>query len=114
MKLTKGELNLKIKYSVQEIRQLRASNTMIFEIIKSVHGKGILLESDINNIYSKAIVPEKYFDSLDPDSPQAFLWGERKRYKSIKRKNSMKWHPVMIRCCLSIYLNLQVMAFLNL
>ena len=46
---------------------------MIFEIIKSVHGKGILLESDINNIYSKAIVPEKYFDSLDPDSPQAFL-----------------------------------------
>ena len=73
MKLTKGELNLKIKYSVQEIRQLRASNTMLFEILKSVHGKGILLESDINNIYSKAIVPEKYFDSLDPDSPQAFL-----------------------------------------
>ena len=51
---------------------------MIFEIIKSVHGKGILLESDINNIYSKAIVPEKYFDSLDPDSLQAFLWGGAK------------------------------------
>lgn len=114
MKLTKGELNLKIKYSVQEIRQLRACNTMLFEILKSVHGKGILLESDINNICSKVIVPEKYFVSLDPDSPRAFSWEEQKRYKSIKRKNSMKWHPAMIRCYLSIYVNLQVMAFLNL
>ena len=105
VKLTKEQLNVKTKYYAQEIRQLRASNKMLLERIKSViDEEGVLLESDINDICCKAITQEKYFDSLDPDSPQSLLWEEQKRYNSVKRKNSMKWHPVMIRWCLSIYL----------
>ena len=105
VKLTKEQLNLKTKYYAQEIRQLRASNKMLLERIKSViDEERMLLESDINDICCKAINQEKYLDNLDPDSPQALLWEEQKRYNSVKRKNSMKWHPVMIRWCLSIYL----------
>ena len=42
---------------------------------------------------------------FDPDAPQYLLWEEQKRYAALKNKKNMQWHPVMIRWCLSIYLN---------
>ena len=54
---------------------------MLLERIKSVFDEDeMLLESDINDICCKAIAQEKYFDILDPDSPQTLLWEEQKRY----------------------------------
>lgn len=98
VKLTKEQSNLKTKYYAQEIKQLHATNKMLLERTKSViDEEGILLESDIYDIFCNAITQEKYFDSLDPDSLQALLWEEQKRYNSVTRKNSMKWDPVMIR-----------------
>ena len=62
VKLTKEQLNLKTKYYAQEIRQLRESNKMLLERIKSViDEEGILIESEINDIRCKAIT-QKYFD----------------------------------------------------
>ena len=105
VKLTKKQSNLKTKYYAQEVRQLHAANKMLLERTKSViDEEGILLESDIYDIFCNAITEEKYFKSLDPDSLQALLCEEQKRYNSVTRKNSMKWHPVMIRQRLSIYL----------
>ena len=97
VKLTKEQSNLKTKYYAQEIKQLHAINKMLLERTKSViDEEGILLESDIYDIFCNAITQEKYFDSLDPDSLQALLWEEQKRYNSVTRKNSMTWDPVMI------------------
>ena len=71
---------------------------MLLERTKSViDEEGILWESDVYDIFCNVITQEKYFDSLDPDSLQALLWEEQKRYNSVTRKNSMKWDPVMIR-----------------
>ena len=71
---------------------------MLLERTKSViDEEGILLESDIYDIFCNATTQEKYFKSLDPDSLQALLWEEQKRYNSVTRKNPMKWHPVMTR-----------------
>ena len=105
VKLTKKQSNLKAKYYAQEIRQLHASNKLLLERTKLViDEERILLESDINDIFYNAITQEKYFDSLDPDSLEILLWEEQKSCNSVTRKNSMKWHPAMIRQCLSIYL----------
>ena len=68
---------------------------MLLERTKSViDEEGILLESDIYDIFCNAITQEKYFDSLDPDSLQALLWEEQKRYKSVMIMIS---YPIMIR-----------------
>ena len=44
---------------------------------------------------------DKHFDE---DSPQYLLWKQQRKQLGIKRKSSMKWHPVIIRWCLAIYL----------
>ena len=68
---------------------------MLLERTKSViDEEGILLESDIYDIFCNAITQEKYFDSLDPDSLQVLLWEEQKRYKSVMIMIS---YPIMIR-----------------
>ena len=57
-------------------------------------------ESDmlIEEVISKS---DKYFDK---DSPQYLLWEQKRKQLGLKRKSSMKWHPVVIRWCLAIYL----------
>ena len=44
---------------------------------------------------------------FDPDSPQSLLWQEQKKQALLQkdgRSRAMRWHRVMIRWCLSIYL----------
>ena len=38
------------------------------------------------------------------DSPQYLLWEQQQKQASYSDSKSMKWHPVMIRWCISIYL----------
>ena len=38
------------------------------------------------------------------NSAMALLWEQQKKVSSYKKASSMRWHPVIIRWCLSIYL----------
>ena len=57
-------------------------------------------ESDmlIEEVISKS---DKYFDK---DSPQYLLCEQQRKQLGLKRKSFMKWHSVVIRSCLAIYL----------
>lgn len=57
-------------------------------------------ESDmlIEEVISKS---DKYFDK---DSPQYLLCEKQRKQLGLKRKSFMKWHSVVIRWCLAIYL----------
>ena len=57
-------------------------------------------ESDmlIQEVISKS---DKYFDK---DSPQYLLCEQQRKQLGLKRKSFMKWHSVVIRWCLAIYL----------
>ena len=44
----------------------------------------------IDEVFSKS---DKYFDQ---DSPQYLLWKQQRKQLGLKKKSSMKWHPVGI------------------
>ena len=44
-------------------------------------------------------------DSFSEGSVMKLLWQEQKKTASYKSSKSMRWHPVIIRWCLSIYLH---------
>ena len=41
---------------------------------------------------------------FEQGTPMRLLWEQQKAATKVKRLNSIRWHPVMIRWCLSIYL----------
>ena len=54
-------------------------------------------------------IPEKLHKIMEKtdfshDSPQYLLWEQQQKQASYSDSKSMKWHPVMIRWCISIYL----------
>ena len=63
------------------------------------------VETKIENIISTegvAIEEEKIQDILR--KVLELLWEQQRKINLLKNKSAMKWHPVMIRWCLSIYL----------
>lgn len=38
------------------------------------------------------------------DTPQSLLWNQQLEYASVKDKRMIRWHPVMIRWCISIFI----------
>ena len=106
VKLTKEQLNLKTKHYAHEGRQLRASQKMRLERIKSIiDEEGILLESDINDMCCKANAQDKYFDSLDPDSPPiSFMRGtkeepldQEEKFNEVAPCNDNMVHKYMLK-----------------
>ena len=41
--------------------------------------------------------------TFEPDTPQWFLWQQQKEQAKKKDSRGMRWHPLIIRWCLSIY-----------
>ena len=39
-----------------------------------------------------------------PDSPQKVLWEQQIKQAKLKNNKGMRWHPVMIRWCISIFI----------
>ena len=39
---------------------------------------------------------------FDKDSPQHLLWQEQLKYKGLKKKQQIRWHPLVIRFALSL------------
>ena len=77
--------------------------------------EGMLLKSDINEICYKAIAQERYFDSLDPDSPPNPFMGRTKEVQLSQEEKFNEVAPCNDKMVLKYILkSLQVMEFLNL
>ena len=67
-----------------------------------VERESIALDKESDMLLEEVI--SKSDKCFDEDSPQYLLWEQQRKQLGIKRKSSMKWHPVVIRWCLAIYL----------
>ena len=55
-------------------------------------------ENDINSILADADITTAF----EEDSFQSIFWEQQKKYNSLKTKNQMRWHPLIIRFALSL------------
>ncbi|XP_065662264.1 uncharacterized protein LOC124811383 isoform X3 [Hydra vulgaris] len=71
---------------------------------KSIIEEGVVLEEEEHTIIEETY--EKYGEEnpFTEDSPQALLWQQQKIQAGLKDRRSMRWHPLIIRWCISLYL----------
>ena len=87
----------------KEKRTIAKSEKRLHERIERMaEQESIALDKEFDMLLEEVISKrDKYFDE---DSPQYMLWEQQRKQLSLKRKSSMKWHPVVIRWCLAMYL----------
>ncbi len=96
--LSKPSLVQKLADLKKENIQLKRKNKTIQEKLK------VQLESEeivVNNKSFEAIIENS--DCFPPGSPQALLWEEQKKYHSLNKKTSMRWHPSLIKLAIAIH-----------
>lgn len=64
--------------------------------------KDLEVNKEIEDIVADVALKET--PPFDTDSPKYLLWQQQKKMNDCKKKTSMRWHPLMVRWCLSIYL----------
>lgn len=100
---TKIQLRKKLFTSSIAIKELQKQNIILRKKIENaVQKDGIHLEDSVHNIVSTVSLGEE--SKLEKDSVMHLLWQQQQKANSLTDKRSMKWHPVIIRWCLSIYL----------
>ena len=101
--LSKEQLILKVKALEKEKKvtatRIARLKTVVMENLKL---EGLVIEDETSNIISEAI--EKEQCPFDPETPQYLLWEQQKYQAGLKDNRGMRWHPLIIRWCLSIYL----------
>ena len=78
---------------------------MIKKITEKTEVDGVTLDShthdDMLSIMKSSELSE-YFETLPEDSFRKLFWSQQLKAGSLKNARSMKWHPLMIRWCLSL------------
>ncbi|XP_065654090.1 uncharacterized protein LOC136080809 isoform X2 [Hydra vulgaris] len=102
---SKSELLTKIKLLEKERKEnLAKQQRMQKKLEKSIIEEGVVLEEEEHTIIEETY--EKYGEEnpFTEDSPQALLWQQQKIQAGLKDRRSMRWHPLIIRWCISLYL----------
>ena len=68
-----------------------------------IRKEGILVNGNIDKVLEK-VNNEIDSSGFDENSPKYLLWEQQKKMNKLKKASSLKWHPVMIRWCFSVYL----------
>uniref|UniRef100_A0A7M5V6L6 Uncharacterized protein n=1 Tax=Clytia hemisphaerica TaxID=252671 RepID=A0A7M5V6L6_9CNID len=101
--MTKQHLKNRLKAVAKENRDLkRKQRKMEKKIEKLVKTKGVRIkDKGTQQVVDNVMNGECPFDQK---SPMFLLWEQQKKAAKLKKPTSMRWHPVMIRWCLIIYL----------
>lgn len=101
-KLTFNELVIRYE-NVQANRQasLRCAIKLHGKIKKLIDKEGVDVDSENGNILRNIL--ETNQPSLEEGSPQWLLWQQQLEQASKKDNHTVRWHPLIIRWCLSIY-----------
>ena len=103
--LTFAEKEEKLRRLEKEKKALVAKNISFMEKVrKLVKGEGMKLDEETDNILRETINEKASSCPFSPESPQFLLWEQQKLQCSLKDNRAMRWHPLIIRWCLSIYL----------
>ena len=71
---------------------------------KSIIEGGVVLEEEEHTIIKETYERNGEENPFTEDSPQALLWQQQKIQAGLKDRRSMKWYPLIIRWCISLYL----------
>lgn len=100
---TKPQLIQKAAALQKKITNLNKKNTRLLDkITKSMEIESVECSDEDSDFLNEVLTKESC--PFGEDTPQSLLWEEQKKMASLKCKNQMRWHPLMIRWCLSIYL----------
>ena len=101
--LSTEALMAKIKDLKKENKNLVQKTLRLQERIRQeIKNKGVQLERKESDFFTEIVASE--VSPFEIGSPQHLLWEEQKKQASLKDARSMRWHPLMIRWCLAIYL----------
>ena len=103
MFMSREDLEKKVKDYQKDRRLLQQTKERNHKKIDKLLSKdSVKLEPEINKIVGDIFTANK--PGFPEDSLKNLLWKEQLKQHQLKNKSSMKWHPVIIRWCLSIYL----------
>ena len=103
MYLPRKNLEQKAKELQKGRRILKQSNDRLLKRIEKLAvSESVEIYSGTSNVIISVV--NKNESGFPPDSPKHLLWEQQKKLCRLKKKTSMRWHHVMIRWCLSIYL----------
>ena len=83
------------KEAIQKVNRL---SKIVGDFIQS---DGVVLENNDHDVF-KTILNEQNIE-FDAETPQGLLWQQQKEQLNKKDSRGMRWHPLIIRWCLSIY-----------
>ena len=100
--LSREELEARLQNTQKQKRDsLRRIAKMSITISKLIATEGVCLENDHQDALSEIIKSDA--PPFDNESPQWLLWEQQKEQASKTDSRGMRWHPLIIRWCLSIY-----------
>ena len=101
--LSREHMEMKASVLAKEVKRLRQSvenRESFFHGV--VENEGEFIPEKLHEICKKTVKMEKI--DFPHYSPQYLLWKQQQKQNSYSDSKSMKWHPAMIRWCISIYL----------
>ena len=102
--MDKDSLLKKVKVLEKEKKLLTQKTLRLQERIRQdIKRKGVHVQGQTSDLLSHIVKAEPN-NPFEEDSPQHLLWEEQKKQAQLKDPRQMRWHPLMIRWCLSIYL----------
>jgi len=102
--MTKFELKSKLSSVTKENKLLkRKQKKLEKKIDKLVKREGITINCNETSSIVENVVKNQDCP-FEKSSAMALLWEQQKTISKFKKPSSMRWHPVIIRWCLSIYL----------
>ena len=102
--MTTDQRNLKLE-AIQRERKSHLKNRSHVEtrIENLILREGVAIEKEkIQDILTKVL--EKEPVGFDENSQKFLVWEQQRKINLLMNESAMKWHPVMIRWFLSIYL----------
>ena len=100
--LTREELIERLNNIQKEKKEIIRKLTKSLKAVrKSISKEGVNVENDQHQLFQQTI--NNHEQPFDEQSPQGLLWQEQKHQASLKDSRGMRWHPLIIRWCLSIH-----------
>ena len=95
---------------LQKLKRLEADKKKMGEKLIRLNKKvsqfikrdAVEIDSETSKIVEETM--EKVDSPFEADSAQHLLWEQQRLQNSLSNKKGMRWHPLIIRWCLSIYL----------
>ena len=98
------QLSAKVIFlQIERRSHLKNRNWFEVKIEMLMRKEGVLVNEIIYKVLEK-VINEKVTSDFDGDSPKYLFWKQQKKMNKLNKASSIKWHPVMIRWCLSVYL----------